>query len=236
VISVIIRTYNRAGVLPRAIHSMLAQTRQDFEIVVVDDGSTDDTPAVVAALNDPRIRYFYYPHCGNVSTVANLGIGHAEGDYLVLLDSDDETNPEWLSKLAGALDTGATAACCWDNTHRPQEVDYRSVLSRCELAANTMLVRREAYKHIGLYDESLPMQSDNDFGIRLAQAYGGGVILLPEVLVYVHHQGDNVSLNRSRVALGWNMLIDKWESEILRVCGPAALATLRNHERGKVVL
>lgn len=232
--SVIIRTYNRAAFLPRAIRSVLVQERQGFEIVVVDDGSTDNTRAVVASLADQRIRYFYHEHSGNVSTVANWGIAHATGDYIVLLDSDDGAGPGWLAKLAGALDAGAMVACCWDNTHRPTAVDYASVLARCGLAANTMMARREACKRVGPHDEMLPIQSDNDIGIRFSQAYGDGVVLLPEVLVYIYHEGDNISLRQPDTAIERNALIDKWESEILRVCGQAALSALRNDGRCKI--
>ena len=94
-ISVIIPTYNRAGILNRAIQSVFNQTFRDFELIVVDDGSTDDTARSVASL--PSIKYLSQNHSG-VSKARNLGIEHARGEWLAFLDSDDKWLPEKLER------------------------------------------------------------------------------------------------------------------------------------------
>lgn len=94
-VSVIIPTYNRAQVLPRAVASVLAQSHSDLEVIVVDDGSSDETPGVLAALEDPRVRCFRQTNQG-VAAARNTGLQHARGDLISFLDSDDEWLPDKL--------------------------------------------------------------------------------------------------------------------------------------------
>ncbi len=101
-VSVVITTFDRADLLPRAIRSALRQTMGDFERIVVDDGSTDATPRVVQSFEDPRIIYVPRPHRG-VPAGRNEAIRHATAPYLAFLDSDDEWEP---TKLQVQL------ACC----------------------------------------------------------------------------------------------------------------------------
>lgn len=95
-VSVVIPTYNRAHLVGRAIQSVLNQTYQDFEIIVVDDGSTDNTEEVVKSFNDPRIRYIRHDQNRGGSAARNTGIKMARGEYIAFQDSDDEWLPEKL--------------------------------------------------------------------------------------------------------------------------------------------
>lgn len=101
-ISVITPTYNRAHLLPRVWASLKAQTFSDFEWIVVDDGSTDETESVVASFKDPRIRYIRLPENRGVNTARNRGIEASRAPYLVFLDSDDEIVPEALEEIVKA--------------------------------------------------------------------------------------------------------------------------------------
>src|SRR5688500_5293442 len=96
--SVIICTYNRAAVLPRAIQSVLDQTFTDFELVVVDDGSTDATEVVVRAVADHRVRYVRRDN-GGLSAARNSGVANATGRFVIFLDDDDQGLPDWLKLL-----------------------------------------------------------------------------------------------------------------------------------------
>ncbi len=104
-VSVIIPTYNRADKLPRSIESVLDQTLEDFELLVVDDGSTDATEAVVTGYDDPRVKYIPHEVNRGASAARNTGIEYAEGDYIALLDSDDEFTPEKLERQVELLDS-----------------------------------------------------------------------------------------------------------------------------------
>jgi glycosyltransferase involved in cell wall biosynthesis len=106
-ITVVIPTYNRAALLVRAVESALAQTVPPTEILVVDDGSTDDTAAVCARWSDP-VRYIATPN-GGVARARNVGIAQARGEWIALLDSDDEWEPEKLATQCAALDAAADA-------------------------------------------------------------------------------------------------------------------------------
>ncbi len=96
--SVIIPLYNKATTVERAIRSVLKQTVQDFEIIVVNDGSTDRGPIVVSAINDPRIRLIHQSNAG-VSAARNRGIAESKYDLIAFLDADDEWLPEFLETI-----------------------------------------------------------------------------------------------------------------------------------------
>jgi len=110
VISVVTATYNRAATLPRALGSLVNQTCPDWECVVVDDGSTDETSEVIARFDDPRIRLIAHPVNRGVSAAKNTGLDNMRGEWFTLLDSDDELVPEALETvLEVAKRTGATS-------------------------------------------------------------------------------------------------------------------------------
>jgi glycosyltransferase involved in cell wall biosynthesis len=102
-ISVVVPTFNRAKYLPSSIGSVLNQTFQDWELIVVDDGSTDNTQEVVESFNDPRITYVYQENAER-SAARNNGIKHAKGEWICFLDSDDEYNPLHLPILSGFIE------------------------------------------------------------------------------------------------------------------------------------
>ncbi|MEY4764996.1 MAG: hypothetical protein RI907_1669 [Pseudomonadota bacterium] len=101
-LSIVIPLYNKGPDIQRAIASVLAQTHQDFELIVVDDGSKDDGPAQVRACTDPRVRLVQQPN-GGVSSARNLGVAQAGGDYVCFLDADDHWAPEHLSRLVAVM-------------------------------------------------------------------------------------------------------------------------------------
>ena len=112
-ISIITATYNRAATLQRSIDSVLAQTLDDWELIVVDDGSTDGTAELLARQSDPRIRVFTHPVNLGVCAAKNTGFDHIRGEWFTTLDSDDEMTPDALkTMLECATRTGATAVTC----------------------------------------------------------------------------------------------------------------------------
>ncbi|MFC6990634.1 glycosyltransferase family 2 protein [Haladaptatus sp. GCM10025707] len=92
-VSVVIPTYNRSEEVTHAIDSVLAQTYDDFELLVVDDGSTDDTEEVVTSYDDDRVKFIEHEENQGAPAARNTGIEHAEGEYVAFLDSDDEWLP-----------------------------------------------------------------------------------------------------------------------------------------------
>ena len=107
-VSAIILTYNRANLIEKAIKSVLKQTYQDFEIIVVDDGSTDNTGEIIRGFKDKRVKYIKkYKENKGSSVARNIGIKVARGKYIALLDSDDEWLPEKLDKQIKILQDGS---------------------------------------------------------------------------------------------------------------------------------
>src|SRR6056297_1399486 len=104
-VSVIVPTYNRADSLPRTIDSVLAQTHDDLELVVVDDASTDDTETVVERYEDDRVTYLEHATNRGGSAARNTGIRASDGDYVAFLDSDDEWHPEKLERQVRELES-----------------------------------------------------------------------------------------------------------------------------------
>lgn len=112
VISVITPFYNRGNLLPRMIESVLAQSFNQWELILMDDGSIDNSRDIIKKYQDPRIRYFYTENSG-ASDKRNQGALKAQGKYIIFLDSDDEVKPLWLEKLLEPFcNTNTAIVCC----------------------------------------------------------------------------------------------------------------------------
>ena len=122
--SIIIPTYNRASFLLRAIESVLAQTYTDWELIIVDDGSTDNTKDIVSQYNDDRIRYIYQQNAER-SAARNNGINHANGDYVCFMDSDNLMLSHRLQLLADSI---TTEACYYTGIEYRNETNSSSVI------------------------------------------------------------------------------------------------------------
>jgi glycosyltransferase involved in cell wall biosynthesis len=190
-VSVIIPCYNLGQYLDEAVESVLAQTCQDFEIVVVDDGSTDSTTNVIlASYQRPRTRVIRAAH-GGLAAARNLGIANTTGGYLCSLDADDRLEPSFLAKAVRALedDSSVAFASSWLRTFGDEDWEWKP--DRCDLPTllweNTVLtaalVRREAVVAVGGYNTAMPAQGDEDWDLWLTlvtRGYRG--VILPEVL------------------------------------------------------
>ena len=179
--SVIIPVYNRAPVLGRALRSVLAQTCQDFEIVVVDDGSTDDPAKVVAAIADSRVRFIRQQNHGG-GAARNAGIDVAQGHFIAPLDSDDEFLPHHLHQMKALLENAANrvgyARVLVDRGNGRLLLKPPRALSSGEHMATYLLCDRGFVPTITIvvetavarrvrYSEHLPFGQDTDFAIRL---------------------------------------------------------------------
>jgi glycosyltransferase involved in cell wall biosynthesis len=181
-ISVVIPTYERAQLVCEAIRSVLRQTFTDFELVVVDDGSTDRTADAVASFRDDRIRFVPLAHGGRCRA-RNAGAAVATGEALVFLDSDDRADPNWLRSLTGALTHPVALVCCGARfraepprqQRSPEQVSMPYPLgplygNRVGLfLAGTFAVRRQAFQAVGGYDPRLAYAENSELGIRLTR-------------------------------------------------------------------
>lgn len=193
-ISVIIPTYNRAHTLARALNSVRRQTLPADEIIVIDDGSTDNTAAQLRA-EYPDIVYLRQPNAG-VSHARNTGIAAARNDWLALLDSDDEWHPQKLERQVEALQTQTGYRLChtdelWvRNGARVNPMNkhakrggwiFRYCLPLCAISPSSVLLHRGLFDDTGPFDETLPACEDYDLWLRITAKYP--VLYLDESLI-----------------------------------------------------
>ncbi len=239
-VSVVLPTYNRAHTLPRAIASVLAQDARDLELLVVDDGSTDDTRQVVGGINDPRLRYLQRPRNGGPAAARNTGLAHARGEYIAFQDSDDEWLPLKLNKQLAALrqappDIGLvlcgqlrwdTRNLCYlpDRTRTgARQGQLREEILRSNFALTpSWLVRRAVFDAIGGFDETLPMLEDWEWLIRYNERCPA--LLLDEPLMMVWESADSISHNHEKYILALSTIIQRHAPAL--AADPKSLANL----------
>ena len=205
-VSVIIPTYNRAHVLARAIDSVLAQSFRDVEVIVVDDGSTDGTPQLLAAYGN-RVKWVSQANRG-VSAARNTGIGRSRGTLTAFLDSDDEWLPDKLMRQVARCAHPTDDFIChtdeiWirnglplaqKRIHRKQGGGFFDrALERCLISPSSVMLSRTLLDRVGWFDEGLPAGEDYDLWLRITAFYE--VDFVPEPLVIKHGgAGDQLSV------------------------------------------
>jgi len=184
-VSVVMPVYNRAPLVGRAIASVLAQSYRRFEIIVVDDASTDGLAAALADMADPRLRCIAHPRNRGAAAARNTGIAAAQGEFVAFLDSDDGWYPEKLAYQVAAMRNQPNAVaghvCAYDRVKAgykprrfvPNWLDQpfsRAVLFGCTCGpGTTLLCRRDVYADVGPLDEELRRLEDWDWLLRLAE-------------------------------------------------------------------
>lgn len=184
-VSVIIPNYNHGQYVGQAILSVLNQNYNDYEIIVVDDGSTDNSREVVGQFKD-RVRYIWQENQG-LSAARNTGIRAAQGEYIGLLDADDMYEPDFFSRLVTILETNPDAGavhCGYrfvDHSNNPlpqvearqipPEQMFKALVESNFLVPESMFVRRRCYEKVGLFDESLRALEDWDMWLRIASQF-----------------------------------------------------------------
>lgn len=239
-VTVVIPTYNRADLLPRAVRSVLNQTYALLELLVVDDGSTDGTAEVMKGFQDPRVRFLRLEKNQGQCAAMNAGIGFARGDWVCFLDSDDEYLDTCIEKQMAVVQAADSEALgvvyvlsgerTPDRRMIPAHFNalqgdvYAGALAQGYVAPSiTLLIRKTCFDTVGLWDTEFRCFQDDDLCIRLAKQYRFEVVR--EVLAVVHRDAvGQLTRNRSQYAAGWYQLIQKHEGEILHVVGRAVLA------------
>ncbi len=205
-ISVIIPTHNRAELLPRALDSVLAQTLAPQEVILVDDGSTDGTEALMAS-RYPSVRYLKQANRG-VSAARNRGIKEARGEWIALLDSDDAWLPGKLAAQLEALTAYPGHRLChteeiWIRDGRRVNAMkkhaksggriFRQCLPRCVISPSSALIHRNLLKQLGSFDEDLPACEDYDLWLRICAVEPVLFVAEPQI---VKHGGHADQLSR----------------------------------------
>lgn len=217
-ISAIIPTYNRADLILRSLKSVLAQTRPVTEVVVVDDGSTDNTRETLAPYLD-RITYIHQGNAG-VSAARNRGAREARGEWLAFLDSDDEWLPGKIERQFQAIEANPQAILVYGGA-RVREPDGSESEGRAipdselrtalrngtAIATSAAIVRRDVFLEAGGFDESLSFGEDWDLWLRLKEH--GAFLGVAEPLMLSHRSRDSLSNQVERMLDNGERLIEK---------------------------
>ena len=196
-ISVVLATYNRAACLPRAIASVLAQDGARFELIVVDDASTDGTRAYLASLADPRIRVIHAERNRGPSGARNLGLAAAQADIVAFLDSDDAYRAGRLAVPLACFAAEPDLVCVLSSAVKfdravpreapipavrlaPPAFEWALIADLIPVEATSMTVRRAPALAVGGFCEALRLTEDREFLIRMARRGAGR--LVPDLL------------------------------------------------------
>lgn len=234
-VSVVIPTRNRAHMLGRALRSALAQTTQPSEIIVVDDGSSDESRLVVEAFGSDLVRYVSHENQQGASAARNAGVDLARSELLAFLDDDDEWLPEKLEKMSAVMSRSSPEVCAvycgvhvigpsnevastWTPGREPRVIG--DFLQSTGFMTSVPIIRRDCLTAVGSFDEDLPGGQDFDLWIRLAQHYA--FVPVPAVLVRHHIHGGQITTDRRAKLLSKRAVLEKHRTLFER--HPAAYA------------
>ena len=236
-VSVIIPTRNRATLLPRAVNSVLEQTFTDFEVLIVDDCSTDDTAGVMAGMElvDPRIRGFRHDHNRGSAATRNTGIANAFGEYLAFLDDDDEFLPNKLQEQVQVLDDAPRdvgMAYVWSDYVGPSgetlgslcrteggDVFTDVLMLRLTVGVgSTVMIRASALDSVGCFDETILRCEDIDLMCRFTRQFK--ITYIPKILTRLHTGHARKSAPSKKSVTEWRNYIllhqNKFRGEIAK--------------------
>lgn len=228
-ISIITPTYNRSLLIPRMIKSVLDQSYTNWELIIVDDGSTDNTKDVIARIQDDRIKYFYTDNSGSADS-RNYGVAQASSDFIIFLDSDDEAKPEWLEVLLNtAEESNATIVSC-----AAEKIDHNGNISLIipenqgpllnnvvtQYLSGTLMMKKLYFLDAGGYDPLITSGQHTELLIRLLPVFeknNAEIISIYEPLVIIHvHQGVRIRHDLNAIYNGSTRTLAKHKSLFLK--------------------
>lgn len=232
-VSIILPTYNRAYCLRRSIDSVLRQTFADFELIVIDDGSTDDTEALVESYDDPRIVFLRHADNQGQTKRLNQGIRSARAPLIAFQDSDDEWLPEKLEKQVAAMraapptvgvvyvdrwrivDGGETTLSQAVHITPEDGLFFKTALNSgiFNTATQCLLVRRECFERVGGFEERIRQLNDLEMLMRLSKTYL--FLHVPEPLVNYYVSSDSMSSGGEAVNIkSWEVIFEKYRADL----------------------
>ena len=243
-VAVIIPAYNAMTYLQETLESVLQQTFTDFEVLIVDDGSSDNIVEWANGLTDDRVKFISQSNQG-VSTARNFAISEASGDYIAFLDADDLWEKTKLEKQAQFLDDNPTVGlvATWmmltDSQGNPGaevKIDFKQGNIRKELIEISLIpcgsipmVRKVCFNKVGLFDSTLRFGEDWEMWTRIAADYDFG--LIKETLVYYRQHSNNSSKNSQQILPDFDRLIEKMFDSV-----PQELLAIRAKTYGRMNL
>jgi len=223
-VSIILPTHNRAMTIKKSVESILEQTYKDFELIIIDDNSSDNTYGLVMAFGDNRIQYTKLEKQMGAAYARNVGLKKAAGDYLAFQDSDDIWLCEKLTKQMEVFEkepdsTGVVYSGMWringdekifvpgGNIHRREGDIHTEVLRKNFIGLPSAIIRKECFATSGMFDESLPCLQDWELWIRMSKKYK--FKYMNEALVDAYYTDESISINYKKLSAALMHILDK---------------------------
>lgn len=222
-VSIVIPTYNRAHLIKRSIRSVLDQTYQNFEIIVVDDGSTDNTEEIIKSFNESKLNYIKHNRNKGAAATMNTGINYSKGDFVAFQGSDDEWLLEKLEKEMKAFEDskvnlGVVYSGLWyikNNEKRyvpysqitKKEGNIHNELLTGNFVSGLSVVRKTCFEKVGLFNENLPSLEDWELYIRISKYFCFKFIDEPLAIAYC--SSDSASTNYSNLTKSSELIVKK---------------------------
>ena len=246
-VSVVIPTFNRAGMVGRAIQSVLKQSYGHIELIVVDDGSNDNTHLVVTSFNDDRVNYIRLRSNMGGAFARNVGIDIASGEFIAFLDSDDEWLPLKLEKQVNffkncTVNVGAVYCLYYvrNDSLREFSIEIKSgdlflefLRGWCPSITSAIMFRSEVFIKAGKFDENFVSFQDYDLWIRISKFYK--IFAIEEHLVIVNdHMESRVGVDQQIRLKGLNQFLHKWKTTIAEEVGYNYVESIRKNHLKRV--
>jgi glycosyltransferase involved in cell wall biosynthesis len=255
-VSIVIPTHNRANIIGQTIDTVLAQTHDHWELLVIDDGSADSTESIIAQYKDPRIQYYAIEHSGKIGHVRNYGIKKSQGEFIAFLDSDDLWRNDTLACQLSLFLQFPEAGFVFSNGNEFGELavkppDHEGLFvgnvflpvildHRFPLFVSSWIVKREVLGKTGWIDESFKIGGDIDFFLSMAHEYCG--VFTNERLVNHRKHVQSISVDLEVTAyrehcLTMKKFLDRrwltsqqYNTVVSDLCYKMGLLLLRKHE------
>lgn len=252
-VSIVMPCYNAAEYLPSSVGSVRDQTETDWELIVVDDGSTDNSAQWLRSVDDPRIVLVSQENQG-VTRSRNNGLGYANGKFIAFLDADDRWSADFLERMLAALAAhprAVLAYCGWQNLGLPGPQgepfippDYETptkvetLLEGCRWPIHAALTRTEVIRECGGFD--LRFQTSEDYGLWLKVACLNPIVCVPKVMaVYVFHEKqrsqNRIAAHQARKALNHRRLVSSFINENPDIAGRLTRKQVRRFTDGELL-
>jgi len=232
-VSVVIPTRNRIDLLIRAIKSVINQTYNDWEIIVIDDASNDSTKSVMSGMKSYRIKCIHLKEKSGGAVARNIGIKNSSGDLISFLDDDDEWMPEKLQKQIDCLGNDKQLGICYTGrktirkgnlifgigknysfSYPPKNNQFKAIMTDNFVGiTSSVMIPRSILKDIHGFDELLPCLQDYDLFIRIIKKWNAAGINEPLVLYHLDGNIKHVSLTRQEIEFASRYILRKYENE-----------------------
>jgi glycosyltransferase involved in cell wall biosynthesis len=232
-VSVVIPTSNRCDLLLRAINSVEKQTFTNWEIIVIDDNSIDETESTMSVKKSVQINYIRLNKKSGGAVARNIGIENSKGDFVAFLDDDDEWMPEKLQKQINFITSDKQVGICYTGRrtirkgnlifglgkkysfkYPPKKDQFKAIMSDNFIGiTSSVMIPKTILKEISGFDESLPCLQDYDLYIRIIKKWNAAGIDEPLVLYHLDGNIKHVSLTRKEIEFASGYILKKYEKE-----------------------